>query len=109
MAKQNYLKLAVVIVLTMAAASTSFAAAGLVGASIGGSSFTASNKVSCYYEGSSDGLIYGIACGHQAGDKVIAAKSGDPMLYFKSTDVGAATTGAAAITNSFSTEGWTSM
>jgi hypothetical protein len=120
MAKQNYLKLAVVIVLTMAAASTVHAASTIIGASIGGSSFAASNKVSCYYEGSGtagstalttfNATAYGIACGHGAGDKVVAAKSGDAKLYFSvATGTGAA--GAANMTSGtdLTLTTWTSM
>ncbi|MEI7818158.1 MAG: hypothetical protein WCI45_13305 [Desulfuromonadales bacterium] len=112
MAKQNYLKLALVIVLTMAASSTVYAAAVSVGTSIGGSSFAASNKVSCYYEGVATFTSYTIACGHNAGDKVIAAKSGDAKLYFATAAANAATAGAAAIssTSDFTvTSTWTSM
>jgi hypothetical protein len=118
MAKKNLLQLAVVIVLTMAAASTVHAqASSLVGASIGGSSFAASQKVSCYYAGNAgdatntnySSTAYGIACGHLSGDKVIAAKSGDAKLYFSTAAVGS--TGASAITDtSLNTlTGWTSM
>lgn len=115
MAKQNYIKLAVVIVLTMAASSTVYATASLVGTSIGGSSFTASNKVSVYYDSdasstsSFDGSNYGIASGHASGDKVVAAKNGDASLYFKATGANQATAGASAIATGFSTTGWTSM
>jgi hypothetical protein len=117
MAKQNYLKLAVVIVLTMAASSV-YAATGTpasVGTSIGGSSFAASNKVSCFYDsngtsGSFDGSEYAIACGHTSGDKVVAAKSGDAKLYFTAvTANSAAVSASTAATTGFSTTGWISM
>lgn len=119
MAKQNYLKLAVVIVLTMAAATTVHASAVSVGTSIGGSSFAASNKVSCYYEGNSttmtnfNSTTYAIACGHLAGDKVVAAKGGDAKLYFSAAASGS--TGAAGAANISTTTDltvattWTSM
>jgi|GEM_PF-2948391 len=120
MAKQNYLKLAVVIVLTMAATSTVYAATTtLTGTtSIGGSSFSPSNKVSCFYESDGtatnafDGTHYGIACGHLQGDKIIAAKDGDAKLYFATTTVGSATVGASSInhtTDLTATGTWTSM
>ena len=121
MAKQNYLKLAVVIVLSMAAASTVYAGAGTAinvsTGSIGGSSFTPSNKVSCFYDsdvsgtGVFTGTAYGIACGHLTGDKVIAARNGDAKLYFKSTSQGSAAAGAATIvsTETFTATTWTSM
>ena len=118
MAKQNYLKLAVVVVLTMAAASTVHAqASSQVGTSIGGSSFANSQKVSCYYAGNAGdatatgytSTAYGIACGHLSGDKVLAAKSGDAKLYFSTAAVGS--TGAASITDTTldTLTGWTSM
>lgn len=119
MAKQNYLKLAVVIVLTMAATSSAYADASSVGTSIGGSSFNPSSKVTCYYDSNGsdptvfDGTVYAIACGHSQGDKVIAAQSGDARLYFKQTDSNAAAAGAANITavtsgSAFDTS-WSSM
>lgn len=116
MAKQNYLKLAVVIVLTMAAASSVYAGTTtLTGTTtIGGSSFSASNKVSCFYVSDSTdtagfaGTAYGIACGHLSGDKVTAAVSGDAKLYFATTTAGNATAGAATITTASSST-WTSM
>jgi len=116
MAKKNYLKLAVVIVLTMAASSTVYAAASAVGTSIGGSSFSASNKVVCYYDSDGtatdafDGTTYAIACGHKSGDKVIAAKAGDPVLYFTTTTADPSSAdGAGSIAVGFDTTGWISM
>ena len=104
----------------MAASSTVYAATiTLTGTtSIGGSSFSPSNKVSCYYvsDGTAtagfDGTNYGISCGHASGDKVVAARNGDAKLYFATTTANNATAGAASIaTNtSFSSTGtWTSM
>lgn len=116
MAKQNYLKLAVAIVLTMAASTTVHATTVLVGTSIGGSSFSASNKVSCYYDSNAtasglyDGTAYAIACGHSAGDKVIAAISGDAKLYFSATGANEGASGAASITCPFTFDTtWSSM
>ncbi|MDD2732582.1 MAG: hypothetical protein PHF56_01470 [Desulfuromonadaceae bacterium] len=120
MAKQNYLKLAVVIVLTMAAASTVHATTStIVTGSIGGSSFSSSNKVSCYYAGDNgdatatnySSTAYGIACGHAAGDKVVAAKSGDAKLYFSAAASGSNGAADAANVNDTTdlTTGWSSM
>ena len=119
MAKKNMLKLAVVVVLSMAAASASYAATiNLAGAtSIGGSSFSASNKVSAYYVSDSTvstgfaGTAYGIAAAHGQGDKDIASNHSDAKLFFRTTTPGNATTNAAAIaTNTnFTTSSWTSM
>ena len=53
---------------------------------------------------------YAIAAGHIAGDKAIAAKSGDSSLYFSAVTAGAATTTAAAISTTTVLSGaWTSM
>ena len=114
MAKQNFLKLAVVIVLTMAASSTVHAASTIVSGSIGGSSFNSSMKVSCYYNsngtsGSFDGTGYGIACGHTNGDKVIAAKTSDSTLYYKSTSAMGSGAVQTAADSALATSGWTSM
>jgi hypothetical protein len=115
MAKQNYLKLAVVIVLTMAASTTVYAGTLVGGGSIGGSSFTPSNNVKCYFasDGNAsafDGSNYGIACGHAKGDKIVAARSGDARLYFATTTADNATAGAAAIaTNTVTGSTYTSM
>jgi len=112
MAKQNYLKLAVVIVLTMAASSTVYGAA--VTTSIGGSSFNASMKVSCYYDSNGtasafDGTSYGIACGHSSGDKVVAAKSSNSVLYFSATGAGQGAAGATVASSTLDVSTWTSM
>jgi uncharacterized membrane protein len=118
MAKQNYFKLALVIVLTMAAASTVHAQnSSQVGSSIGGSSFSNSQKVSCYYAGNAGDATgtkytstsYQIACGHLSGDKVIAAKSGDARLFFSTSAT--PPTGASGITDTTlnTLTGWTSM
>jgi len=115
MAKQNYLKLAVVVVLTMAASSAVYAGTIVSGGSIGGSSFTPSQNSKCYYasDGTAnafDGSNYGIACGHNSGDKIIGARNGDAKLYFATTTANNATAGAANIaTNSVTGSTWTSM
>lgn len=113
MAKQNYLKLAIVIVLTMAVSSTVYAA-NVVTTEIGGSSFNPSMKVSCYYDsdgaaGSYNGSNYGIACGHANGDKVIAAKSGGSALYFKATGAGQGAAGVTVASSTLDVSTWTSM
>lgn len=118
MAKPTLLKLALVVVLTMAASSSAYATSvSQVGTSVGGSSFAPSNKVKCYYvsdataSNSFDGSNYGIACGHDQGDKVIAARNGDAKLYFKTMTANNATSGAATIglDSVTATATWTSM
>lgn len=120
MAKPTLLKLALVVVLSMAA-SSSYAATGYSGAtSIGGTasptSFSSSNKVTVYGNtetataGSFLNTSYGIASAHFAGDKAIAARSGDSSLYFTSTTAGAANGLASVITCTTILSGvWTSM
>lgn len=109
------LKLALVIALSLAA-SSAFAATLYTGStSVGGSSFSASNKVSVYLatdgtSGSFDGTNYAIAGAHEAGDKVIGAKNGDSSLYFTTAAAAAATAAASAIdTTTVLLDTWTSM
>jgi hypothetical protein len=119
MAKKNLLKLAVVVVLTMAAASSVYAATATLSGStsVGGSSFSSSNKVSAYYVSDSAvagfaGTAYGIAAAHFSGDKTIASNHSDAKLFFSTTTPGNATTNAAAIatnTDFTVTSTWTSM
>lgn len=121
MAKPTLLKLALVVVLTMAAstafaAATAFTGATFIGGSTSPTSFSASNKVTVYGDsnvrtaGDFTSTAYAIAAAHVAGDKAIAAKSGDSSLYFTSTTAGAATGIASAIATSTTLSGsWTSM
>lgn len=112
MSKPVLLKLSLVIALSIAA-SAAYGAALFEGTtSVGGTSFTASNKVKVY--GASDaGDNYSIRSGHIGGDKVIASRSGDAKLYFSATAVGAATTAASAAASGDATgttyDSWTSM
>lgn len=116
MAKPTMLKLALVIALTMAA-SSAFAAGTLYSGatSVGGTSFSASNKVRVYYANdatatnSFNGSNYVINSAHDQGDKVIGAASGDAKLYFTTTTAGAATTTASTVVTTTAISGWTSM
>lgn len=120
MAKPTLLKLALVVVLTMASstaiAATAFTGATFVGGSTSPTSFSASNKVTVYgasdvtTAGSFTSTAYGICAGHLAGDKAIAAKSGDSSLYFTSTTAGGAVGLCATIATGTTLSGsWTSM
>jgi hypothetical protein len=112
MAKQSNLKIAVVIALTMAA-SSSYAATSIVGATdLGGGSFTPSNKVSISVatNGTStsfDGTSYGAVSKHSSGDKNVASNSVDSKLYFKTAAVTSSVV-AASSGMTFDTS-WTSM
>ncbi len=119
MARPTMLKLALVIALTMAA-SSAFAATAFRGANndIGGSSFSASNKVTVVAatDGTNsttyDGQNYSIRAYHSAGDKVIAGKSGDSRIYFATTTPGngSALSGAATGDDYAGSAGtWSSM
>ncbi len=115
MAKSTLLKLSLVVALSLAASSV-YAATEFTGATaVGGTSFSASNKVHVYGKtngatsGAFDSTAYGIASAHESGDKVIGSKSGDAKLYFTTTSAGAATGTASAITDTTNLSAWTSM
>lgn len=119
MARPTMLKLALVIALTMAASVAYATPTKYTGANndIGGSSFSASNKVNVFAatdgtSGSFDGQNYSIRAYHDAGDKVIAGKSGDSRIYFATTTPGqgSAHSGAATTDDYASSSGtWSSM
>jgi len=114
MAKPTLLKLALVIALTTAASSV-FATTAFSGAtSVGGTTFSASNKVTVYAatngtSGSFDGTTYVINGAHEQGDKVIGAAAGDSKLYFTTTTAGQATATANTVVTTTNISGWTSM
>ncbi len=114
MAKPTMLKLALVIALSMAA-SAAYATTAFSGStSVGGTSFSSSNKVTVYAatNGTStsfDGTTYVINGAHNAGDKVIGASAGDAKLYFTTTTAGIATDTAKTVVTTTVITGWTSM
>ncbi len=112
MSKPVLLKLSLVIALSIAASAAGAATLYEGTTSVGGTSFTSSNKVKVY--GSSDAAEnYSIRSGHNGGDKVIASRSGDAKLYYSTTTVGAATAAASAAASGDATgttfNSWTSM
>lgn len=125
MARPTMLKLAFVIALSMAFASAAGAtditsAASFSGANlnVGGSSFSASTKVSlsaitnATNAASFDGQAYSIRSWHSAGDKTIAGKSGDSRMYFATTTPGnASANSGVAVTDDYSASSgtWVSM
>ena len=115
MAKSTLLKLSLVVALSLAASSV-YAATKYTGATaVGGTSFSASNKVHVYGKTNGttasgfDNTAYGIASAHESGDKVIGSKSGDAKLYFTTTNAGAATGTASTIADTTDLTAWTSM
>jgi uncharacterized protein YpuA (DUF1002 family) len=114
MAKPTMLKLALVIALSMAA-STAFAATAYSKVtSVGGTSFSSSQKVIVYLStnGTStsfDGTTYAVAGAHELGDKVIGAQASDSNLYFTTATAGSATAAASTITTGTNISTWTSM
>lgn len=110
MARKDFLKLAFVIALTMAATtaygSTQFTGTGAVGAG----SFTPSNNVSITAVSAATG--YSANSKHSSGDRIIGFSNTDAKLYYSS---GAATGSVAApaasntYTNLSSTTGWSSL
>lgn len=117
MAKQNYLKLALVIALTMAASSALATPTAYSGAtSVGGTSFSSSNKVTVWCatngtSGSFDGGVYSIRSAHVLGDKTIGSASGDARIYFQTTSAGNASANSGAATGDAysSSTAWSSM
>jgi hypothetical protein len=113
MAKPTMLKLALVIALSMAA-SSAFATEYSGATSIGGTSFSSSNKVRVYVKtngtsGSFDSSQYRIAGAHELGDKIVGAANSDSKLYFTTSTAGTATATACTITSATTVSGWTSM
>jgi len=117
MAKQNQLKLALVIALTMSASSALASPTAFSGAtSVGGTSFSSSNKVYVWAAtngttGSFDGGVYSIRSAHLLGDKTIASASGDARIYFQTTTPGNPSLNSAAATGNVysSSTVWSSM
>jgi len=117
MSKTSF-KIALVIVLTMAASTAYSASASLSGAnlSVGGNTFSASNKVYIGVQtdatdaASFDGTTYCATSVHGSGDKLLMGAAGDSRLFYKTTSVGQTTAvdpGGSALPSDMS--GWTSM
>lgn len=110
---KNLLKIAVIFALCAAASSASYAASMTGTTTLGGSSFSTSNKVSLYVvtngtSGQFDGTVYSTRSKHTQGDKVIGAISGDPKMYYSTVSTGdTSIVSGAATTDTYST--WTSM
>lgn len=125
MAKPTMLKLALVIALSMALASaasatdiTSVASFSGVNLNVGGSTFSASTKVTlsaitnATNAASFDGQTYSVRSWHSAGDKAMAGKAGDSRMYFATTVPGSASAFSGAATNdnyAGSSATWVSM
>ena len=122
MKNTNLFKLALVVTLSLAAASSvsyasTYSGATCIGGTATGISFSSSNNSVVFgiSNGSSsttyDGTTYSIRAKSTKGDKVIAGAAGDARIYFQVTTV--ADTGlrdAAATTDVYSSStAWTSM
>ncbi|MDU0458557.1 MAG: hypothetical protein RW306_07445 [Geobacteraceae bacterium] len=107
MARKDYMKLALVIALTMAAA-TAYAGATTITSSLmlGGGSYSPSNKVTITAD--STATSYAAKSQHQAGDRVVATNNQDPKMWYKTVAVGTAVE-AAATSDVLDTSSWTSM
>jgi len=116
MSKTSF-KIALVIVLTMAASSAYSASTSLSGAnlSVGGNTFSASNKVfigvstNATNSASFDGTSYCATSVHGSGDKLLMGAAGDSRLFYKTIGVGqtaAVDPGGTALPT---LTGWTSM
>jgi len=109
MARTNYLKLALVIALTMAATSA-YSATTISGTTnLSGSSFSCSNKVDVAVATDATGSAYSARAKHLNGDKVIATVNADAKLYWKTRAVGSSVDAAAVADVFTDTATWTSM
>lgn len=122
MKNTNLLKIAFIVTLSLAAASSvsfasSYTGAVSIGGATTGTSFSTSNKVTVFGISNAtdsttyNGTVYSIRAKHDSGDKVIAATSGDARLYFQNTTVADTSLrdGAATDDNYASSTVWTSM
>jgi len=120
MSKKNLLKLALILVLSTAAAATSYAGTHFTGSTLlGGNSFSSSNNVDIYVatDGNTTdnqgfaGSTYTAKAKHEKGDKTIGCQATDPKLYFYLGTSTADTSNLSASTGDVftSTSIWTSM
>jgi hypothetical protein len=105
---KNMLKICFVIALTMSSISAYGASTISSSISMGGGSFSPSNKVSIYVAAS--GSSYAAYSKHTAGDRVIGCNSSDPKMFYKTTTI-SSNPPISSITSSdaFDTTNWTSL
>lgn len=115
MNKTSY-KIALVIVLSMAASSAYAASTSLSGAnlSVGGNTFSCSNKVFIGAQsdagvGSYNGTTYCATSVHGSGDKEIMGCAGDSRMFYKTVATGSTAAVDPGGSSLPSLTGWTSM
>ncbi|HEY3308656.1 MAG TPA: hypothetical protein VGJ93_09400 [Desulfuromonadaceae bacterium] len=102
---KNMLKICFIIALSLGAASAYAESTITNSVSMGGGSFSPSNKVTIRVD--SNGTAYTAKSNHASGDRIVAANSADPKMWYKKVTIG--TSEAAAIADVLSTAAWTSM
>lgn len=103
---KNLFKICFVIALTTCAASAYGASTITSAITLGGGTFSPSNKVTITVN--STITQYTAKSQHSQGDRVIATNNTDPKLWFKTVAVGTAAE-AASTTDVLSSAAWTSM
>jgi hypothetical protein len=113
MNKMNLLKLALILVLSMAASAAYADKSTGTSTLLGGNSFQASSNVDVHVAtdgstGNFDANNYSARSKHAKGDKIVGCKSGDSKLYFTTVSNVTITTNVTAATgDNYST--WTTM
>lgn len=104
MAKKDIFKVCLIAAVVMSASS---AMAGITGTtSIGGGTFSPSNKVTINVE--STGTNYAAKSGHSSGDRTIFTNNIDPKMVWTSKTVGSAPDTVSGATEAVTTT-WTSL
>jgi len=105
MAKKDIFKVCLIAAVVMSASTAM--AAGITGTtSIGGGTFSPSNKVTINVE--SNGTNYAAKSGHSSGDRTIFTNNIDPKMVWTSKTVGSAPDTVTGATEAIDTT-WTSL
>ncbi len=105
---KNLLKICLVIALTAAAAGSAQAASTIQSAlTIGGGTFSPSNKVMMSVDSSVS--AYTAKSRHQNGDRLMATNNADPKMYWKTVATGQTTIEASATSETMGGSSWTSL
>lgn len=103
---KNLFKICLVIALTACAAAAYGASTISEPITLGGGSYSPSNKVTVTVESST--TAYTAKSQHASGDRVVATNNQDPKMWYKTVAVGTAAE-AASTTEVLSSSAWTSM
>jgi len=106
MSKKNLFKLSLVVVMTMSASSV-FAGQITGATTIGGGTFSPSNKVKINVVATT--VNYAACSGHTSGDRSICTNNVDPKLYWSSKSVGSDPQTVSSATASFTGSGYTTL